>query len=177
LTRYPRWLPHPGPYFRSWDSALRKFRQGAKANIIEEVTPLSWNSNFASPAPARCVPHVALEAIKAATINDFEPNLASCNTGEAKTRKTWRYPTARVPGAGWPTAGQLNQIVSIVDSSTATARGRPAPASPDRARWHSRILPVMNNTVHPTSRSCIRPRSFAESEAAQAEVKKAAQAR
>ena len=127
-------------------------------------------------APGACsfVPHVGLEAAQA----PFEPKLVKLHKGEQKTPGYLALnPNGQVPvvvADGKP----LNQIVAIVeflDRSFPAAGLLPA-TSWARAQALSQLA-WMNNTVHPTFTRVFRAADFAESEAAQAEVKKTAQAR
>ncbi len=131
-------------------------------------------------APGACsfVPHVALEAVRAATGQAFEPKLVKLHKGENKTPEYLAMnPNGQVPVLvveGKP----LTQIVAICDFL-------------DRSFPQAGLLPVdswaraqalsqlawMNNTVHPTFTHVFRAADFAESEAAQTEVKKVAAAR
>jgi glutathione S-transferase len=128
-------------------------------------------------APGACsfVPHVGLEAIKAATGEDFKPNLVKLHKGENKTPEYLAMnPNGQVPVLvvdGKP----LNQIVALCDFL-------------DRRFPHAGLLPTeswaraqamsqvawFNNTVHGTFTRWFRTGYFAESEAAQAEVKRLA---
>ncbi len=131
-------------------------------------------------APGACsfVPHVALEAIKAATGQAFEPKLVKLHKGEHKTPEylamnaNGQVPVLVVDGK------PLTQIVAIVDFLD---RGFPeAGLLPDEPGTRAQALSQlawMNNTVHPTFTHVFRTAEFADSEAAQAEVKKVAQAR
>jgi glutathione S-transferase len=131
-------------------------------------------------APGACsfVPHVALEAIKAATKHDFEAKLVKLHKGEQKTPEYLALnPNGQVPvlvADGRP----LNQIVAIVDFLD---RNFPAavllPASAWARAQALSQLAWMNNTVHPTFTRVFRSSEFAEGEAAQADVKKTAQAK
>ena len=131
-------------------------------------------------APGACsfVPHVALEAIKAATGQDFEPKLVKLHKGEQKTPEYLAMnPNGQVPvlvADGKP----LNQIVAICDFLD---RNFPTagllPAEPWARAQALSQLAWMNNTVHPTFTRVFRTSEFAESEAAQADVKKMAQAK
>ena len=131
-------------------------------------------------APGACsfVPHASLEAVKAATGQDFEPRLVKLHKGEQKTPEYLALnPNGQVPvlvADGRP----LNQIVAIVDFLD---RGFPKaqllPAEPWARAQAMSQLAWMNNTVHPTFTRVFRKEEFADSEAAQAEVKKVAQAR
>jgi len=131
-------------------------------------------------APGACsfVPHVALESIKAATGQPFEPKLVKLHKGEHKTPEYLAMnPNGQVPvlvADGKP----LTQIVAIVDFLD---RGFPKtgllPTEPwARSQALSRLA-WMNNTVHPTFTRVFRTEEFADSDAAKAEVKKMAQAK
>ena len=131
-------------------------------------------------APGACsfVPHVALEAIKAATRHDFEAKLVKLHKGEQKTPEYLALnPNGQVPvlvADGRP----LNQIVAIIDfldRNFPAAALLPAPAWA-RAQALSQLA-WMNNTAHPTFTRVFRASEFADSEAAQADVKKTAQAK
>ena len=129
-------------------------------------------------APGACsfVPHVALEAIKAATKHDFEARLVKLHKGEQKTPEYLALnPNGQVPvlvADGRP----LNQIVAIIDFLD---RNFPAPGLLPASAWARAQalsqLAWMNNTVHPTFTRVFRTEEFAESDAAKAEVKKMAQ--
>jgi glutathione S-transferase len=131
-------------------------------------------------APGACsfVPHVALECIKAATGQGFEPKLVKLHKAEHKTPEYLALnPNGQVPVLvvdGKP----LTQIVAICDFLD---RSFPAagllPAEPWARSEALSQLAWMNNTVHPTFTRVFRTPEFAESEAAQAEVKKIAAAR
>ncbi len=131
-------------------------------------------------APGACsfVPHASLEAVKAATGQEFEPRLVKLHKGEHKTPEYLAMnPNGQVPVLvvdGRP----LNQIVAILeflDRSFPKAQLLPAD-SWARAQALSQLA-WLNNTVHPTFTRVFRKEEFAESEPAQAEVKKVAQAR
>jgi glutathione S-transferase len=126
-------------------------------------------------APGACsfVPHVALEAIKAATGQDFEPKMVKLHKGEQKSPEYLAInPNGQVPVLvvdGRP----LNQIVAIcefLDRSFPTAGLLPQ-ESWGRAQALSRLA-WMNNTVHPTFTQIFRTPDFIEGEAHQAELKK-----
>jgi glutathione S-transferase len=131
-------------------------------------------------APGACsfVPHVALEAVKAATGQAFEPKLVKLHKGENKTPEYLAMnPNGQVPvlvADGKP----LNQIVAICDFlDRSFPKAGLLPAEPwARAQAMSQMA-WMNNTVHPTFTRVFRSAEFADGEAAQAEVKKMAQAR
>lgn len=126
-------------------------------------------------APGACsfVPHVALEAIRAATGQDFEPKMVKLHKGEQKSPEYLAInPNGQVPVLvvdGKP----LNQIVAIcdfLDRSFPKAVLLPA-ESWDRAQALSRLA-WMNNTVHPTFTQIFRTPDFIEGEAHQVELKK-----
>jgi glutathione S-transferase len=131
-------------------------------------------------APGACsfVPHASLEAIKAATGQDFEPKLVKLHKGEQKTPEYLALnPNGQVPvlvADGKP----LNQIVAILDFlDRSFPKAGLLPAEPWARALAMSQLAWMNNTVHPTFTRIFRKEEFADSEAAQAEVKKVAQAR
>lgn len=130
-------------------------------------------------APGACsfVPHVGLEAIKAATGEDFKPNLVKLHKGEQKTPEYLAMnPNGQVPVLvvdGKP----LNQIVAICDYlERRFPKAGLLPTDPwSRAQAMSQLA-WMNNTVHPTFTRWFRSSNFAESESAQAELKRVAPA-
>ena len=131
-------------------------------------------------APGACsfVPHVALEAIKAATGQPFEPKLVKLHKGEHKTPEYLAMnPNGQVPvlvADGKP----LTQIVAICDFlDRSFPKAGLLPADPWARSQALSQLAWMNNTVHPTFTRVFRTPEFAESEAAQAEVKKIAAAK
>jgi glutathione S-transferase len=131
-------------------------------------------------APGACsfVPHVALEAVKAATGQAFEPKLVKLHKGENKTPEYLAMnPHGQVPvlvADGKP----LNQIVAICDFlDRSFPKAGLLPAEPWARAQAMSQLAWMNNTVHPTFTRVFRSAEFAEGEAAQAEVKKMAQVR
>ena len=126
-------------------------------------------------APGACsfVPHVGLEAIKAATGENFEPKLVKLHKGENKTAEYLAMnPNGQVPvlvADGKP----LNQIVAICEFLD--RRFPQAGLLPTEAWARAQALSQlawMNNTVHPTFTRWFRPYEFAEGDAAQAEVKR-----
>jgi glutathione S-transferase len=124
------------------------------------------------------VPHVGLETIRAATGAGFEPKLVKLHRGEQKSPEYLALnPNGQVPVLvvdGRP----LNQIVAIcdfLDRSFPQARMLPTD-SWARAQAVSQLA-WMNNTVHPGFTHVFRPSDFAESEAAQADVRRLAIAR
>ena len=128
-------------------------------------------------APGACsfVPHVGLEAIRAATGESFEPKLVKLHKGEQKSPEYLAInPHGQVPvliADGQP----LNQIVAICDylDRRFPQAGLLPAESWARARALSQLA-WMNNTVHPTFTHVFRPAEFADSESAQADVRKAA---
>ena len=131
-------------------------------------------------APGACsfVPHVGLEAIKAATGADFKPNLVKLHKGEQKTPEYLAMnPNGQVPVLvveGKP----LSQIVAICDylDRSFPKAGLLPTDSWLRAQALSQLA-WMNNTVHPTFTHWFRPYEFTDNEAAQAEVKRFAVAK
>ncbi|HLX79755.1 MAG TPA: glutathione S-transferase family protein [Burkholderiales bacterium] len=131
-------------------------------------------------APGACsfVPHVALEAIKSAAGQAFEPKLVKLHRGEHRTPEYLAMnPNGQVPVLvvdGKP----LTQIVAICDFlDRSFPKAGLLPAEPWARTQALSQLAWMNNTVHPTFTRVFRTAEFAEGEAAQAEVKKMAQAR
>ena len=131
-------------------------------------------------APGACsfVPHAGLEAIKAATGQAFEPKIVKLHKGEHKTPEYLAMnPNGQVPvlvADGKP----LNQIVAICEFlDRSFPQAGMLPTEPwERAQALSQLA-WMNNTVHPTFTHIFRPADFAESEAAQADVRKVAASR
>ena len=127
-------------------------------------------------APGACsfVPHVALEAAKA----EFEPKLVKLHKGEQKTPEYLAMnPNGQVPvlvAEGKP----LTQIVAICDFLDRNfPKAGLLPTEPWARSQALSQLAWMNNTVHPTFTRVFRTPEFAESEAAQADVKKIAAAK
>ena len=128
-------------------------------------------------APGACsfVPHVGLEAIRAATGEGFEPRLVKLHRGENKTPEYLAMnPNGQVPVLvvdGRP----LNQIVAICDYLDRRAPKAGLLPSDDWARAQAMSqIAWMNNTVHPTFTRVFRTYEFADGEAAQSEVKQKA---
>ena len=128
-------------------------------------------------APGACsfVPHVSLERIRAATGEPFEPKLVKLHKNEQKSPEYLALnPNGQVPTLvleGRP----LTQIVAICDflDRKAPAAGL-LPQEPwARAQALSQIA-WMNNTAHPTFTRIFRTTYFAESESAQADVRRTA---
>ena len=128
-------------------------------------------------APGACsfVPHVGLEIVKAATGADFEPKLVRLHKGEHLTPEYRAInPDAQVPVLVVDDE-PLTQIVAIcdwIDRSYPTAGL--LPAEPWAHAQAMRRLAWMNNTAHPTFTRVFLPNKFADSEGAQAEVRKIA---
>ncbi|MDH4174325.1 MAG: glutathione S-transferase family protein [Betaproteobacteria bacterium] len=128
-------------------------------------------------APGACsfVPHVGLEAVKAATGQDFKPHLVKLHKNENKTPEYLAMnPNGQVPVLvvdGKP----LSQIVAICDylDRSFPKVGLLPTDSWQRAQALSQLA-WMNNTVHPTFTRWFRSSAFAESEVAQAELKRVA---
>ena len=131
-------------------------------------------------APGACsfVPHVALEAIRAATGESFEPKVVKLHKGEQKAPEYLAInPNGQVPVLivdGKP----LNQIVAICDYlDRRFPRAGLLPTDGWARAQALSQLAWMNNTVHPTFSRVFRAADLAESEAAQAEIRKIAAAR
>ena len=124
-------------------------------------------------APGACsfVPHVALEAAKAA----FEPKLVKLHKGEQKSAEYLAMnPNGQVPVLvvdGKP----LTQIVAICEYLD---RAFPDAALLPKESWaRSQAfsqLAWMNNTVHPTFTHFFRPEKFAGTDAGRADIKEQA---
>src|SRR6185436_1506066 len=118
-------------------------------------------------APGACsfVPHVGLEAVKAAGGPDFEPKLVKLHKGEHKTPEYLAMnPNGQVPVLvvdGQP----VNQIIAICDCiDRSYPKAGLLPADP-WARAQALSQPAwMNNTVHPTFTHFFRPENFGEEE-------------
>lgn len=131
-------------------------------------------------APGACsfVPHVGLETIRAATGTAFEPKLVKLHRGEHRTPEYLAMnPNGQVPVLvvdGRP----LTQIVAICDFlDRSFPQAGMLPTEPWARAQAMSQLAWMNNTAHPTFTHVFRASEFAESEAAQAEVRKLAAAR
>ncbi len=128
-------------------------------------------------APGACsfVPHVALESIKAATGQTFEPKLVKLHKGEQRTPEYLAMnPDGQVPVlvADGKTLTQIIAIAEFLDRSFPKAGL--LPAEPWARAQALSLLAWMNNTVHPTFTHVFRAADFAESDSAQAEVKQVA---
>jgi len=130
-------------------------------------------------APGACsfVPHVGLEAIKAATGEDFKPNLVKLHKNENRTPEYLAMnPNGQVPVLvvdGKP----LTQIVAICDylDRHFPQAGLLPVESWARAQALSQLA-WFNNTVHTSFTRWFRTGYFADSEGAQAEIKRLAAA-
>ncbi|MFA7279404.1 MAG: glutathione S-transferase family protein [Sterolibacterium sp.] len=133
---------------------------------------------YYGPGACSFVPHAALEAIKLATGEDFEAQAVKLHKGEQRTPEYLALnPLGLVPLLvvdGKP----LSQILAICDYLD---RRYPAvgllPSAPWQRAEAMSTFAWMNNTVHPTFTHIFRPQNYADSEAAHAEIKKAAQAK
>jgi glutathione S-transferase len=128
-------------------------------------------------APGACsfVPHVGLEAIKAAGGGDFTPKLVKLHKGEQKTPAYLAMnPNGQVPVLvvdGKP----LTQIIAICDYlDRSFPNAGLLPSEPWARAQAMSQLAWMNNTVHPTFTHVFLPGKFADGEEAQAAVRKAA---
>jgi len=128
-------------------------------------------------APGACsfVPHAGLEAVKAATGQDFTPKLVKLHKGEHKTPAYLQMnPSGQVPVLTVD-AKPLTQIVAIcdwLDRSFPKAGLLPKEAW-ERSQALSQLA-WMNSTPHTTFTRVFFPERFAESESGKAEVKKKA---
>jgi glutathione S-transferase len=126
-------------------------------------------------APGACsfVPHFALEAIKAATGEDFEPQMVKLHKGEQRTPEYLAInPNGQVPvliADGKP----LTQIIAICGylDSRYPQVGL-LPADPLARADAMSLFAWMNNTVHPTFTHVFMPEHFADDEAAKKEIQR-----
>ncbi len=136
------------------------------------------NTLYFAPGACSFVPHAALELVKAATGEDFEPRLVKLHKGEHKTPEYLAMnPDGQVPVLlvdGKP----LTQIVAICEYlDRRYPQAELLPRDPwKRAEALSRLA-WMNNTVHPTFTHVFRPGDFADDESAQQNVKRFAAAK
>jgi glutathione S-transferase len=118
---------------------------------------------------------VALETVKAATGQDFEPKLVKLHKGEQETAEYLAMnPNGQVPVLVVD-GRSLTQIVAIcdwLDRAFPQARLLPADTA-SRAQAMSRLA-WMNNTVHPTFTHIFRPEKFADTDAGKAEIRRVA---
>jgi glutathione S-transferase len=126
---------------------------------------------YFSPGACSFVAHVSLEVVKAASGQEFKPNLVKLHKNEQKSADYLAMnPDGQVPVLivdGKP----LTQILAICDYlDRRFPQARPAVGGQQALSQ----LAWMNNTVHPCFTHWFRTYYFAESEAAQAEVKRMA---
>ena len=128
-------------------------------------------------APGACsfVPHAGLEAIKAASGQEFTPKLVKLHKGEHKTPEYLQMnPNGQVPVLvvdGKP----LTQIVAICDFlDRSFPQAGLLPTEPWARSQALSQLAWMNSTPHTTFTRVFFPERFAESEAARTEVKQKA---
>lgn len=131
---------------------------------------------YYGPGACSFVPHVALEAIKAATGEAFETQAVKLHKGEQRSPEYLALnPLGLVPVlvvGGRP----LSQIVAICDYlDRSYPQAGLLPAAPWQRAEAMSTFAWMNNTVHPTFTRIFRPKNFADGEAAQAEIKRTAQ--
>lgn len=130
---------------------------------------------YYGPGACSFVPHVGLEAIRAATGEDFETHAVKLHKGEQQSPEYLALnPLGLVPLLvvdGKP----LSQIVAICDYlDRRCPQAGLLPADPWLRGQAMSTFAWMNNTVHPTFTRIFRSQKFAEGEAAQAEVKRTA---
>ncbi|MCK9382479.1 MAG: glutathione S-transferase family protein [Sulfuritalea sp.] len=122
------------------------------------------------------VPHVGLEAIRAATGEGFEPRAVKLHKGEQhSTEYLALNPLGLVPLLvvdGKP-LGQILAICDYLDHRFPQAGL--LPVDPWQRAQAMSTFAWMNNTVHPTFTRIFRSQNFADGEAAQAEIKRIAQ--
>ena len=133
---------------------------------------------YFSPGACSFVPHVGLEAVKAATGRDFTPKLVKLHKGEHLTPEYKAMnPDVQVPVVvvdGRP----LTQIVAICDwIDRANPEAKLLPTDAWKRAEALSLLAWMNNTAHPTFTHVFMPQKFAEGEAARADVKASAVAK
>jgi glutathione S-transferase len=128
-------------------------------------------------APGACsfVPHSGLEAVKAATGQDFTPRLVKLHKGEHKTPEYLQMnPDGQVPvllADGKP----LTQIVAIADFLDRSFPGAGLlPAEPWKRAQALSQLAWMNSTPHTTFTRVFFPERFAETDGGKAEEKRKA---
>lgn len=130
---------------------------------------------YFGPGACSFVPHVGLEAIKAATGEEFETQTVKLHKGEQLTPDYLTLnPLGLVPllvEDGKP----LHQIVAICDYlDRRFPQADLLPADPWQRAQAMSTFAWMNNTVHPTFTHIFRPTKFAATEAAQADVRSTA---
>ena len=130
---------------------------------------------YYGPGACSFVPHVGIEAIKAATGEEIETQTVKLHKGEQHAPEYLALnPMGQVPLLvvdGQP----LNQIVAICDYLDRRFPQAGLLPSEDWPRAQAMSLFAwMNNTVHPTFTHIFRTAKFAVSEAAQADVRNTA---
>ena len=153
--------------------ALAPALRDSQAATTTKETPMM--TLYYGPGACSFVPHVALEAIKAATGEDFEVQSVKLHKGEQRTPEYLAMnPLGLVPVLVIDSK-PLTQIVAICDHlDRCFPQAGLMPTEPwQRAQAMSHFA-WMNNTVHPTFTRIFRPGNFVDSEAAQAELKQAA---
>jgi len=133
------------------------------------------NELYFSPGACSFVAHVGLEVVKAATGEDYTPHLVKLHKGEQKSPEYLAMnPNGQVPVLvvdGKP----LTQIVAIADYlDRRYPKAALLPTEPWARAQAMSQLAWMNNTVHPCFTHWFRTGYYAESEPAQAEVKRMA---
>ena len=131
---------------------------------------------YYGPGACSFVPHVGLEAIRAATGEGFEAQAVKLHKGEQHSPEYLALnPLGLVPLLA--VDGQpLSQIMAICDYlDRRYPQAGLLPAAPWQRAQAMSTFAWMNNTVHPTFTRIFRSGNFAESEAAQAEIKRIAQ--
>jgi glutathione S-transferase len=121
------------------------------------------------------VPHSGLEAIKAATGQDFTPKMVKLHKGEQKTAEYLQMnPDAQVPVLvvdGKP----LTQIVAICDFlDRSFPKAGLLPTDPWKRSHALSQIAWMNSTPHTTFTRVFFPERFAETDSGKAEVKRKA---
>lgn len=127
---------------------------------------------YYGPGACSFVPHAALEAVKAATGEEFEFQAVKLHKKEQSTPEFLALnPNGQVPVLlvdGKP----LTQIVAICDYlDRRYPQLRLMPADPWRRSEALSLLAWMNNSAHPTFTHVFMPFKFSDDEAAQAAMK------
>jgi len=132
---------------------------------------------YFSPGACSFVPHAGLEAIKAATGQEFTPKLVKLHKGEQRTPEYLQMnPNGQVPVLvvdGKP----LTQIVAICDFlDRSFPQAGLLPADPWSRSQAISQLAWMNSTPHTTFTHVFFPERFADTDEAKEEVKRKAAA-
>ena len=130
---------------------------------------------YYGPGACSFVPHVGIEAIKAATGEEIETQTVKLHKGEQLTPEYLALnPMGQVPLLvvdGRP----LNQILAICDYlDRRFPQAGLLPSDGWRRAQAMSLFAWMNNTVHPTFTHIFRTAKFAASEAAQTDVRNTA---